>query len=347
MTENRFFELSGPFAISDIANWTDGHFLTNERATRSISNVASLDDAGPGDLTFFASTKYQENLSATKAGAILVSEKHQNLVPNSNAAIVVEDPRSAFADMTLRFFPRSCDPVHAFGNEGCSPEASVHSSARLEKGVVVEPHAVIGAGVEIGQDTVISAGAVIGQNVCIGRNCGIGPNASIVNALLGNGVTVHPGVRIGQDGFGYASGKDGHRKIPQIGRVIIQDDVEIGANSTIDRGALRDTIIGEGTRIDNLVQIGHNAVIGRHCLVVSQTGISGSATLGDFVVLGGQVGVADHVEIGAGTMIAASSNVAGNVPPGERWGGTPAKPFREWIRELMTLKNLAAGKRGK
>ena len=333
--------------ISDIANWTDGHLLSDKFAARLISNVAPLDDAGPEDLAFFGSTKYKDQLSATRAGAILISKKYQDLAPNSKAVIVVDDPRAAFADMTLRFFPGSCDPVRAFGNEGCSPDASIHTSARMEEGVVVEPQAVIGAGVEIGSGTVISAGAVIGRNVRIGRNCSIGPNTTIIHALLGNGVTIHPGVRIGQDGFGYASSKDGHRKIPQIGRVIIQDNTEIGANSTIDRGALRDTIIGEGTRIDNLVQIGHNAVLGRHCLVVSQTGISGSATLGDFVILGGQIGVADHVEIGAGTMIAASSNVAGNVPPGEKWGGTPAKPFREWIRELMTLKNLAAGKRGK
>jgi len=157
-------------------------------------------------------------------------------------------------------------------------------------------------------------------------------------------VTVHAGTAIGQDGFGFAMGRTGHLKVPQIGRVIVQDQVEIGANTTIDRGALRDTIIGEGTKIDNLVQIGHNVVIGRHCIIVSQTGISGSSELGDFVALGGQVGVVGHVKIGAGAQIAASSNVSGDIPPGVRWGGTPAKPMRLWFREITLLRQLAERK---
>jgi UDP-3-O-[3-hydroxymyristoyl] glucosamine N-acyltransferase len=149
-------------------------------------------------------------------------------------------------------------------------------------------------------------------------------------------------VRIGQDGFGYAMSPQGHRKVPQVGRVIIQDDVEVGANTTVDRGASRDTIVGEGTKIDNLVQIAHNVVIGRHCVIVAQVGISGSTTLEDFVAIGGQVGIVGHVRIGAGAQIAASSNVSGDVPPGARWGGTPAKPMRDWFRELTTLKTLAS-----
>jgi UDP-3-O-[3-hydroxymyristoyl] glucosamine N-acyltransferase len=155
-------------------------------------------------------------------------------------------------------------------------------------------------------------------------------------------VILHPGVRVGQDGFGFAMGPRGHLKVPQVGRVIIQDDVEVGANSAIDRGASRDTVIGEGTKIDNLVQIGHNVVIGRHCVIVAQTGISGSTTLEDFVALGGQAGVIGHVRIGAGAQIAASSRVVGDVPPGVRWGGAPAKPVREWFREVNTLKMLAS-----
>jgi UDP-3-O-[3-hydroxymyristoyl] glucosamine N-acyltransferase len=163
-----------------------------------------------------------------------------------------------------------------------------------------------------------------------------------MHAMIGNRVIIHPGVRVGQDGFGFAMGASGHRKVPQIGRVIIQDDVEIGANTAIDRGASRDTVIGEGTKIDNLVQIGHNVVIGRHCVIVSQTGISGSATLEDFVVLGGQVGVIGHVRLGMGAQIAASSNVNSDVPAGARWGGTPAKPVRDWFREITALKTLAS-----
>ncbi len=205
----------------------------------------------------------------------------------------------------------------------------------------MDPCAVIGPEAEIGAGSVICAGAIIGPGVRIGRNCAIGPCVSITHALVGNNVIIQAGARIGADGFGYQPSPKGHLKIPQIGRVVIQDDVEIGANTAIDRGALKDTVVGEGTKIDNLVQIAHNVVIGRHCIIVSQTGISGSTTLGDFVMLGGQVGVIGHVTIGTGAQIAASSNVSGDVPPGVRWGGSPAKPVRDWFREVTTLKRLA------
>jgi UDP-3-O-[3-hydroxymyristoyl] glucosamine N-acyltransferase len=176
--------------------------------------------------------------------------------------------------------------------------------------------------------------------VAIGRNCYIGAQASVIHALLGDRVILHPGVRIGQDGFGFAMGREGHLKVPQIGRVIIQDDVEIGANSCIDRGALKDTIIGEGTKIDNLVQIGHNVVIGRHCVIVGQCGISGSSQLDDFVVMGGQAGIVGHIRVGAGAQIAGASHVKDNLPPGARVAGTPARPFRQWARESYMLARL-------
>jgi UDP-3-O-[3-hydroxymyristoyl] glucosamine N-acyltransferase len=253
------------------------------------------------------------------------------------------EPYRGFAKAMALFYPDARRPKTA--GEGAQGAANfVHPSAILEADVTVEPGAVVGPEAHIGQATTIAAGAVIGYRVHIGRDCYVGPNASITHALIGNRVALHAGVAVGQDGFGFAMGKAGHLKVPQIGRVVIQDNVEIGANSTIDRGALRDTIIGEGTKIDNLVQIGHNVVVGRHCVIVSQTGISGSTELGDFVALGGQVGLLGHLKIGAGAQIAGSSNVRDNVPAGARFGGTPAKPVRQWFRELTVVRQLAERK---
>jgi UDP-3-O-[3-hydroxymyristoyl] glucosamine N-acyltransferase len=179
---------------------------------------------------------------------------------------------------------------------------------------------------------------VIGPNVHIGRDCAIGAGVSIVHALIGDRVIVHAGCRIGQDGFGYLMGAAGHLKVPQIGRVIIQDRVEIGANSTIDRGAMRDTVIGEGTKIDNLVQIAHHVSIGRNCIIVAQCGISGGIVLHDNVVLGGQVGVVGHFEIGEGAMIGAQSGVMSDIPPGEKWFGYPAMPGQQYFRAILSAR---------
>ena len=222
----------------------------------------------------------------------------------------------------------------------------MHPTARLELGVVVDVGARIGPGAEIGHGTIVGPNAVVGGNVRIGRNCAIGAGATILHALVGDRVVIHPGAHIGQDGFGFVPGKLGHLKVPQVGRVIIQDDVEIGASSTVDRGANRDTVIGEGTKIDNLVQIGHNVAIGRHCLVAGQAGISGSCTLGDYVMLGGQVGLADHITIGEGAQLAAKSGVMHDVPPGEQWMGSPAIPVRTFMREVVTLRRLVESRPG-
>jgi UDP-3-O-[3-hydroxymyristoyl] glucosamine N-acyltransferase len=239
------------------------------------------------------------------------------------------------------FYPDALRPKAALAS---SREPAIHPTARLEEGVMVEPTAVIGREAQIGRGTVVAAGAVIGYRVMIGRGCYIGPGVSVTHALLGDRVILHAGVRVGQDGFGFAMGAQGHIKVPQVGRVIIQDDVEIGANSCIDRGALKDTVIGEGTKIDNLVQIGHNVVIGRHCVIVGQTGISGSTELGDFVVMGGQSGAVGHIKIGTGAQIAGGSHPKNDVPAGARMGGTPAVPMIEYGRQVAAIKRL--GRRG-
>ena len=212
--------------------------------------------------------------------------------------------------------------------------------------MTIDPLAVVGPGAEIGAGTLIAAGAVIGPGVAIGRDCAIGAGATVTHALIGDRVIIHPGVRIGQDGFGFLPSPKGHQRIPQTRCVIIQDDVEIGANATIDRGSTRDTVIGEGTKIDNLVQIAHNVSIGRHCLIAGQTGISGSAEVGDFVMMGGQVGLADHVTVGAGAMLGAQSGYMSDVPAGARWIGSPAQPVRDFMKGVAVLRRLVrrAGK---
>lgn len=307
----------------------------------TVTGAASLESAGPGDLAYMDNARYGDALAATRAGICLVSPRFAPRVPDTTVALVLRDPYRVYAGLLARLHPDAMRPASLFGTTGIAPGAHVHPDARLEEGVRVDPGAVIGPGAEIGSGTVIGPGAAIGPGVRIGRDCSVGAGATLTHALLGNRVIVHPGARIGQDGFGFAMGPGGHLKVPQIGRVIVQDDVEIGANTTIDRGASRDTVIGEGTKIDNLVQIAHNVVIGRHCVIVSGVGISGSTTLEDYVVLGGQVGVVGHLRIGMGSQIAGSSNVNRDVPPGSRWGGTPAKPVRAWFRELTTLARLA------
>jgi UDP-3-O-[3-hydroxymyristoyl] glucosamine N-acyltransferase len=222
-----------------------------------------------------------------------------------------------------------------------APTAWIDATAALGEGCRVEPGAVIGAGARIGARCHVGPGVAIGGGVVLGDDCIVGANASVSHAVVGNRVMLYPGVRIGQDGFGFAMGPQGHVKVPQLGRVIIGDDVEIGANSTIDRGAGPDTVIGEGCMIDNLVQIGHNVQLGRGCVIVAQVGISGSTRLGDFVAVGGQVGIAGHLKIGSGVRIAAQSGVMRDIGAGETVGGSPAQPMAEWLRQSAMLSKMA------
>ncbi|PSC06453.1 UDP-3-O-(3-hydroxymyristoyl)glucosamine N-acyltransferase [Alsobacter soli] len=344
MTDPVFFKLAAPITLADIAALTGAKLPEGADASLAIEAVSPLDSAGPRDLAFLENPKYVGELETTRALACLVAPKFAARVPANVVPLVVGQPYRACAMVTAKLFPEAMRPGSSFGASGIAPGAFVHPEARLESGVTVDPGAVVGPGAEIGAGSVIGANTVIGPQVRIGRQSSIGPNVTIQNALIGDRVIIHPGARLGQDGFGFAMGPQGHLKVPQVGRVIIQNDVEIGSNTTIDRGANRDTVVGEGTKIDNLVQIAHNVVIGRHCVIVANVGISGSTTLGDFVVLGGAVGTVGHVHIGTGAQIAGASNVATDVPAGARWGGTPAKPMRQWVRELTTLSNLAKRK---
>ncbi|MCS0503395.1 UDP-3-O-(3-hydroxymyristoyl)glucosamine N-acyltransferase [Ancylobacter mangrovi] len=345
MNDPVFHSAPAPLAIREIAALVGGTIAEGADAGCLVSGLATLEEAGPSDLAFMDGARHVPDLQRCRAGACLVAERFAGHVPQGTAAIVVAKPYAAFVALARHLYPDALRPGSVFGQPGVTAGAMVHPRARLEADVTVDPGAVIGPEAEIGTGTVIGAGAVIGPGVRIGRDCSIGAGVSLMHALLGDRVILHPGARIGQDGFGYLGGAGGHAKVPQIRRVILQDDVEIGAGTTIDRGGLRDTVIGEGSKIDNLVQIAHNVVIGRHCVVVSQTGIAGSATLGDFVVLGGQVGVIGHVRIGDGARIAATSNVKDDVPPGVEWGGSPARPMREWFREVMAIQRLGRGEK--
>ncbi len=339
--ERNFFPPLEPLRLSEVAAIADARLARGD-GDRIITGIAPLEAAKPGDLTFLDNPKYLKFLEATKAGACICSKRFSDRVPADVAVLESAWPYQSYAAVLAHAFPAAMRPSGALGGgeTGVAPGAHVDPQAQLEDGVRVEPGAVVGPGAAIGRGTVISAGAVVSANVSVGRHCSIGSNVTLQHAILGDRVIVHPGCQIGQDGFGFAMSPAGHRKVPQIGRVIIQDDVEIGANTTIDRGANRDTVIGEGTKIDNQVQIGHNVVIGRHCVIVAQVGLSGSCRLGDFVAIGGQSGVNGHVTIGDGAQIAAVSSVHGDVPPGARWGGVPAKPARDWFREIATLRRL-------
>lgn len=344
MSDPVFFAPPQPMTLAEIAALTGARLVDPAKADVVVTGIAPLSDAGPSDLAFLDNPAYAKDLATTRAAACLVAGKFLARVPAHIAALEAREPYRAFAMVGGRFYPAAVRLEGAWGDGGIAPGAHVHPSARLEDGVTVEPGAVIGARVEIGAGSVIGANAVIGHDTRIGRDCHVGAGTTVIHALVGNRVILHPGVRVGQDGFGFAMGARGHLKVPQIGRVIIQDDVEIGANATVDRGATRDTIIGEGTKIDNGVQIAHNVTIGRHCVLVAHVGISGSTTLEDYVVMGGKAGTVGHIRIGMGAQIAGAANVKDDVPPGARWGGTPAKPLREFARELAALKALAARK---
>jgi UDP-3-O-[3-hydroxymyristoyl] glucosamine N-acyltransferase len=312
----------------EIAALTGAILREGDPADRRIRNVAPLDTAGSADVTFLDNSKYAGELAHTRAGACLVAPQFAAIAPRGLVVLETAQPYPAFIAVTRELFPSLLRPSSQFEGKGRAQSAQIDPTARIEAGATIDPLALIGPRAQIGAGAVIGAAAVVGPDVCIGRNCDVGIHVSILHAIVGDRVIIHPGVRIGQDGFGFLPSRQGHQKIPQTRRVIIQDDVEIGANTTIDRGATRDTIIGEGTKIDNLVQIGHNVSIGRHCLI------------GDYAVLGGQVGIADHLSIGEGAMVGARAGVMSNIPPGGRWLGYPAEPAIEWKRGIATVRRL-------
>ena len=341
MAQPRFFEQPPSSTLAELAALTKAHLVDASRGGQQVKALASLDEAGPMHLTFFDNLKYADQLASTKAGACLVSERFEATVPGHVAVLRATHPFRDFVQIARVLCSDVLRPQSWFGSAGIAPSAIIDPTADLEDGVIVDPLAVIGANVEIGAGTVIGAGAIIGADVRIGRDCNVGARCAIQCALIGNNVLIHPGCSIGQDGFGFIFfGPDGHLKVPQTGRVLIQNNVEVGAGTTIDRGSLRDTVIGEGTKIDNQVQIGHNVTIGRHCLLAAQIGLAGSLTIGDNVALGAKVGINNHLHIGDGAQVTAMSAVKDDIPANGRWGGHFAKPTKQWFREILAVERL-------
>ncbi|MCW3475232.1 UDP-3-O-(3-hydroxymyristoyl)glucosamine N-acyltransferase [Limobrevibacterium gyesilva] len=328
----RFFARSGPHTLAAVAAAAGG---AAPEADLLLSGVAPLQAAGPDQVSFLDNRRYVDALRESRAGAVIVHPTMVGHVPAGCVAIVTKEPYLAWARAARLFHP--LPPLRP----GVHPAACVHPSAVVDPTAEVGPLAVIEAGAEIGPRCRIAPCAVIGEGVVLGPDCRVGAHASLSHALLGARVYIYPGARIGQEGFGFAVAPDGFETVPQLGRVLVEDDVEIGANSCVDRGSAQDTVIGAGSRLDNLVQIGHNVRLGRCCVIVSQAGISGSTVLEDFVQAGGQVGIAGHLRIGARARVGAQAGVMADVPAGAEVIGSPAQPVRDMFRQVAVLKKLA------
>lgn len=335
MADPRFFDRQGPFSLAALADRAGADLAETASGDWLVHDVAPLNRAGPQDISFLDNRKYVDAFGATQAGACVVHPDLAHRAPDGVALLVSTTPYRAFALIAQAFYE-----VHPPAKPGRSPTARIDESARIADSAEIGPGAVIGPNAKIGGETRIGANAVIGRGVKIGRKCTIGPHVTLSHCLVGDRVAIYPGARIGQDGFGFAMDANGHVRIPQTGRVVIEDDVEIGANATIDRGAGPDTVIGRGAMIDNLVQIAHNVTVGPRSIIVAQAGVAGSSSLGSFAVMAAQSGVAGHLKIGDGAQVLAQAGVMRDVPPGEKVVGAPARPAREFWRLQSLLTRL-------
>jgi len=334
MADTRFFRRSGPFSLGSIAEHVGAMLSHPALADRCMHDLATLDAAGPDDIGVFSDCAYQRAAASSRAGAIITSRKLGKLMPSSTCLLYVDNPRLALALAGALFYP------------GSTPNAGIHATAFVDlhstigEGCQIDAGVRIGREVTIGEQCHIEANVVICDGVSMGRGCFIGANSTLRRALIGSRVRIGSNSSVGGEGFGFVPTPEGLLRQTQLGRVIIEDDVQIGSNSAVDRGALGDTVIGRATVIDNLVQVAHNVRIGRHCVLAAQVGIAGSTDIGDNTMIGGQVAIADHLKIGSNARLAARSGVMRDVPDGETWGGCPAVPIRQWHRQTATLTRL-------
>ena len=340
MADQRFFRLCGPFSLAELASLADARLQGGDPAA-PIVDVATLDLAADGHVTFLDNPKYVGQAKMTKASACVIRDDLAGDLPDGVAALVTDEPYRGYARIAAAFYPDAAEPnptqpalAGIAVGAVIDPEAEIGDDCQIASGAVIEVGARIGARCRIGANT------TIGRGVVLGTDCVIGSGVTLTHCLIGNRAVIHAGARIGQDGFGFAMGPMGHVKVPQIGRVIIEDDVEVGANSTVDRGSGPDTVIGRGCKIDNLVMIAHNVKLGPGCVVVAQSGISGSTEIGAGTVIAAQVGIAGHLKIGDGVRFAARSGVMRDVDDGQTMGGTPAMPIKQFWRQVAAVNRL-------
>lgn len=337
--DGRFFARVAPHGLAVVAQAAGAQATPGAAPLLDsvlLHGIASLGSATQSDVSFLDNRKYLPDLKTTRAGAVILHPAMAAHAPPGCVALCTDNPYLGWARVAALFHP--APPLHP----GIHPSAVVDPTARVDATAEIGPLVVIGPAAEIGPRCRIAAHAVIGAGVVLGPDCRVGAGASVSHALVGARVYLYPGCRIGQEGFGFATSPTGFTSVPQLGRVLIADDVEVGANSTVDRGSTGDTVLGAGSRLDNLVQIGHNVVLGRCCVIVAQVGISGSTTLGDFVQVGGQAGLTGHLQIGDRVRVAAQSGVMGDLLAGAEVGGAPARPIREVFREMTTLRRMVA-----
>ena len=334
MADSRFYQPSEKLTLDQITRLCKLKLPKNIDKNKVFIDISPLDTAKQNHISFLDNNNYVNKFKSSNAGACFFRQDFLKFVPKTMVPLVTNDPYHSFAIIANAFYP----PKKI--TSGVHPKAHVESSAKFDETVQIDPGVIISSNVVIGSNSQIGANTVILSGVSLGNNTYIGPNCTIGYSILGSNAKIHNGVTIGQDGFGFAIKEAGHIKIPQLGRVLIGDDVEIGANTTIDRGTGPDTQIHNGCKIDNLVQIGHNVILGKNSIIVAQSGISGSTKIGNNVLIGGQVGLAGHLNIGNNVKIAAKSGVMKDIDNGMVVGGVPAVEIKNWHKQTIILKKL-------